>query len=155
MITYLLSLPIDLNTVGTAYERLPLHCTLLPLFEVPEDTNMLARHLSEIVKCHDPIKLEPWKPSLFGPNEDVPVIRVRSNAALKELHRQVMECLIKSGAKLVQPKWSGRGYKPHVSNLPDRTFAGQKTAIVKKVLLIRKYPTSYYVAASMDLRKQE
>lgn len=152
MITYLLSLPIDPIPVATVYEQLPMHCTLFQSFEVPNDTNTLVSHLSNIVRGHGRIELRAGKPDMFGPGNDVPVVRIRADPTLRILHDHILEYLASIRANVLQPQWAGRGYKPHVSNLPNRTFTELEAVTVDKVLLIRKYPMTKYVVASMDLR---
>ncbi len=153
MLTYLLSLPIDPMRVGQAYENLPLHCSLLQLFQVPERTDGLARGLATVLGRQKPVYLAPGERDLFGPNSDVPVIRVENRPELRSMHQLALRFLVHDcGASLCNPKWAGDGYNPHVSDLSDRTFADAVgPTVVDQVLLIRKTPAAKYVAAEIRL----
>lgn len=136
MRTFLLSMPIDNIEIGTRYRQLPLHCTLLQPFVTANDVRSLASGLTKVLQKHCPVMLKATDTALFGPNDNVPVHKVELTPEIKDLHQSIIALLEATNAQTKNPEWSGDGYQPHVSNLPNRTFEIGSQKLVEGVVLI-------------------
>lgn len=110
MPTYMLSLPVDPIDVSRPYSKLPLHCTLLQYFEVPEKFSGLLHTLSEATRHRGPVILRAGGRDMFGRDRTIPVTLVKPARSIVALHRAVLRAVNDiSGAVICDPDWAGGG----------------------------------------------
>lgn len=139
MRNYIFSLDIDPIERGRAYEKLPLHCTIMPRFQTSMDPDGVIRKTAEAFRFSAPITLVSGAPALFGTNNDVPAHTLVDTKQLIWLHKQILWTFRVSD--VTQPEsgqWVGAYFTPHVSDYGDKKFAPGTEHIVKTVTLFER-----------------
>lgn len=116
---------------------LPLHLTLVHWFETvynPEEIASRAKHLLQTVGA---TAVSATNASMFGPNENVPVMEVEKSAGLLKIHRALLASLEGTDARL-RDYWLGDDWRPHVSDKPNGKLALGETILVDSVDLIQR-----------------
>lgn len=125
---YIVVIPIDDMPLGAEYGPsvvLPLHCTLMPWFEVGIHD---PKHIHEAVSLFASevdakyLELVSDQPALFDPANSVPVHTLVRNEPLLLLHTKLLLFLAAIDAEPTQLQWVGAGYQPHVTTVGDRAF---------------------------------
>lgn len=134
---YLLVLEITPLGVGTAYDVLPSHCTLVHRFWSVLSSDLLTNELRSIFKDATAIALKFGNKEVFGPAEKpVTVNRILDTPELKALHMNLYEKLVQLGVDYTAPEWVGDGYKAHVTERSGVTFKEKYVHASKAAYLI-------------------
>ncbi len=142
---YLVVLPIEDMLAGSAYgpnESLPLHCTLMQWFTLGEkaDPDSLADELASLAAavCEGYIALASGDPALFGPENDVPVHVLVRDSVLDLLHTRLLCSIVEKGGAVKNLKWTGAGFRPHVSTVNGRTFGPGAQHRAQSLVLLQR-----------------
>lgn len=125
--------------VGQQFNSLPLHVTLMPWFEInQESASTLNRYLSVIAKKTDTLELKGGEEAMFGKYEDV---RVRKLAAstLRFVHFEILDAISRSGGKCQSP-YIAENYNPHVSFVDDNSIGQGEVLDVHALQVIERDP---------------
>jgi hypothetical protein len=75
---------------------------------------------------------------LFSTNNDVPCHTLRPNRGLELLHEELLGFLAAQGGVVAEPRWTGRGYRPHVSMRGGESFPPGSRHIARELALIER-----------------
>lgn len=135
---YLLTSSIDPIKKGEQYEdSLPRHVTVQQWFTLGYERafhNALQNYATTLT----PFEIIGDDEALFGPNNDVPVRKVRNIGRLAAVHTQTKELLEKFGGSLRRPEWAGTGYNPHVTYVDGIAIDRDETVTLKNIELIKR-----------------
>ncbi len=120
---------------GYTMATLPLHVTLLTIFESTLDSAQLNTIVGAVAAANTAFDVPSLERALFGVNEDVPVTRVVRSPALFALHSQLLS-EVKDHARFRTPQFTGDGYGPHVTDQGERCLAVGETARIDNLTLV-------------------
>lgn len=134
---YLLVLEVAPLEVGTAYDVLPSHCTLMHRFWSELSPSQLAGKLQPTFDEASAIALRFKDKEVFGlPDTPVTVNRLLDTSELKTLHINLYRKLKQLGVDYTAPEWVGDGYKAHVTERAGVSFKENHLHISKAAYLI-------------------
>lgn len=121
---------IDKQAVGKNIgQHIPLHMTVLPWSHYDRSADEVIRHSKRSLRTIGTIATTATQPDLFGPHNDIPVIRLDKTATLETLHMRLKHDMEQSGAYF-GPRWTGADWSPHVTNGDNRSLkAGEVVCI--------------------------
>lgn len=111
---------IDKKPVATNLEKsIPLHMTILHWFESDHNSERIIDETHAALSFLGEIATKAMEEDLFGPNSDVPVMRLEKNPQLTELHTTLLQAMSNLGATF-DSRWTGESrWNPHVTHKPD------------------------------------
>ncbi len=124
---------------GQQFESLPLHVTLMPWFEITQESAItLNRYLKVLAKKTDTLELEGEEEAMFGEDNDV---RVRKLAASKLclMHFDILAAINWSDGKCQSP-YIAENYNPHVSFVEGESIGQGETVDVHALQVIEREP---------------
>ena len=124
------------------YTDFPLHVTLAGVFAVDKKGQQLASELAELLHNQHPVEIEADEKDMFGPKQDIPVMKVRKTSALMDLYKLIHEWLEDSGARYNAPQYQGEGYLPHSTFQKSGSLAQGEKRTLRSVSLIDLYPNN-------------
>lgn len=119
---YLLALEVTPMTVDAAYDKLPLHCTLMHRFWSDLTPKALSDKLGPFFEQRPPVLLVPFERLLLGPKK-LAVSEIEVAGALKDLHMQLYQLLNELDVEYTAPEWVGPGYRAHVTERKNGKLA--------------------------------
>lgn len=124
------------------YTDSPLHVTFAGVFAAPVDGNKLVAGLVNILAEQKSVEIQADKMDMFGPNKDIPVMKIKKGAALMALYGVIYMWLDKSEVKYNSPEYQGKGYQPHSTFQKTGSLRPGEKRLLKTVSLIDMYPHS-------------
>lgn len=138
---------VDSAKVGDRFTMWPLHMTLLPWFEAPSITYLLAAFRDEL-KHIAPFETEIDAREYFGQRK-LPVRLVTKTSALQGLHEALLSVVQAHGWNL-QGRYTGDSFKPHVTQQAGRDARG--TLLVDAVYIAERQSQGYReIVGKIDL----
>ncbi len=141
---YILVLPIERMPEGGVHpkgESLPLHCTLVPWFQLGEEVDYyeFTYDLSLLIRAitTSPIRLSPAAAELFGRSHNIPVWVLKANQKLQELHNGILEYLESRGG-FTDREWIKGKFRPHVTDTVTSSFSQYKNFDATSVVLLSR-----------------
>lgn len=135
---FLLTSSLEPIKKGQQFEKaLPLHVTIQQWFTL-ESERPFYNALQNYAASKSPFEVIGASDALFGPENNVPVRRVRKLGKLSMLHMQTKELLEKFGGQLRNPEWAGDGYNPHVTYVDDQGIDEDQAIILKTIEIIKR-----------------
>lgn len=131
MFEYIFVHSIDKRPVGSNVGlSIPLHMTLVPWFKTPMAPQYLISKVKPAIESLASVTTTTTHEDLFGPNIDIPVMRLQKTQTLVDLHQALLDIVINTGGQL-DTKWTGPDkWQPHVTHKPDRRMlAGEKLSV--------------------------
>lgn len=122
------------------YTDTPLHVTLAGVFKIDKDCDWLANELSKLLARQKPIEIQAKEKAMFGPSQDVAVMKIAENPVLINLHRAIHEWLESSNAVYNEPGYQGDGYIPHSTFQKRSLLTEGEKILIRSVSLIDLYP---------------
>lgn len=132
---YLFTLEVTPTEVGTTYNPLPPHLTLMSRFWSAFSPNEIAQHVAPLFENVTPITLTFGEQARLGPQQ-TPVHLIENTLQLHALHAKLKNVLDKLGVTYTKPEYIGRGHKPHVSIRPGISFGQGYQQISRTVYLV-------------------
>ena len=100
-------------------EHIPLHMTALHWFETDIRAEQLIEGVRAQVETMVPITTTAIHEDMFGPHEDVPVVRLERTPELLDLHLSLL-AVIKNMRATLDERWIGEDkWNPHVTHQPE------------------------------------
>lgn len=122
------------------YTDFPLHVTLAGVFASSKTGQQLGSELAELLQDQAPVEVTADHKDMFGPEQNIPVMRIQKSPELMELYQRVYQWLESSGAQYNQPEYQGQGYAPHSTFQKDVALAEGETRKLTSVSLIDLFP---------------
>lgn len=155
MTMYIHFFEIEPVEIGAVYTPLPLHCTLMGWFSTVVRLPILENITREVCARHRSFEMISGDPSLFGPNNDLPVFTLLPAASSLDLHLTLFTALERIGVKLKQPSFFGLNYRMHVTTIRERSFSTGSRKMATRVILAEihnsRSPASYRILAACPL----
>lgn len=120
----------------------PLHVTLAGVFSTPADKDQLVHGLAGLLRKQSLIEIEADEADFFGPNEDIPVMRIKQSGELKKLHLQIHDWLTSLHVEYNSPQYQGSGYHPHCTVQRDTSLSLGEQRVLTSVSLIDLFPNN-------------
>jgi hypothetical protein len=132
---YLFTVEIDPLTVGTVYDTLPSHCTLMFRFWSSLSSDTLAAKVKSLFDRTASFHITFGGSALLGPNH-VAAILLEPSSELKDLHARLYRLLAELDVEYIEPTYVGDGYKSHVSEREGVAFVRGKQQAIRATYLI-------------------
>lgn len=130
---------IDKQPVGSELgQSIPLHMTLLHWFESNNQPEVIIEAANLALKSIGRIATTTTQEDLFGPEQDIPVVRLDRKPELLHLHSELLSAMEDVGATFDE-RWTGiENWNPHVTNKPDTRFYPGDEIFVNDIDLITR-----------------
>ena len=122
------------------YTLFPLHVTLAGVFSSDKNGQQLSKELETLLLGMQPVKIEADQKDMFGPNQDVSVMKVKKTPALMDLYGSVHKWLVDSKVVFNTPHYEGEGYLPHSTFQKMGALSEGEVRLINSVSLIDLYP---------------
>lgn len=112
----------DTPAIGDhGYDPDNFHVTVLDHFSLLDSSlHAFIGNVESITRWFEPMPLKENGMKWFGVDEDIPVMSLKHEANIMNLHYSLCDLLAKFNGKLKSPEYNGENYKPHVSYLDDK-----------------------------------
>jgi hypothetical protein len=129
---------IDKEPVGANLgDSIPLHMTMLHWFVSGRQVQEIDGTIPKIASGIGSLTVAATQEDLFGPNRDVPVMRIERTQRLLGIHLLLADAMRDLGCKL-EERWTGEAnWNPHVTHKPGRQLQPGDTLTVDSLDLIR------------------
>ena len=132
---YLFTLEVTPLEVGSVYNPLPSHLTLISRFYTSATPEHIADNVNHLFASTKPLALVFDGSAMIGPKHTA-VHLIQQSAELKRLHVQLADILSRIGVDYTQPDYIRQGWKPHVSRREADGFMPGNTHITTAAYLI-------------------
>jgi len=134
---YILVHLIDKESVGSLLGKgIPLHMTALHWFSLDCDRIDIIHATESALKDLKQIDTVATHDDLFGPEHDIPVIRLKRTPDLLQLHTSLMQSMKELGAKFDE-RWIGaENWNPHVTHKSNRRLHTNDKLLINDIDLI-------------------
>lgn len=143
--------PMEQGRLLGRHERLPLHITIQPWFQLPESERAFRNAFSNVMFTYEPFVVERGHFDIYGHNKKIDLIE-RGVGNLTELHQEIGETIV-NFAGVLHPSLRTRPFQPHVTRVAGRSMPA--TVAVEAVQLVsrqadgsklvgRLYPFGHY-----------
>lgn len=140
---------------GFAVSAWPLHITVVLPFSTTLEVPALTAALAAASAVSAPLTVAVGADAMFGPRGDQPVSLVHPSPQLIALHTRMSEAVERAGVHLRNTRFSGAGYRPHVTMKgPARVHEGDRLTLRQLALVdMTKHPETAerVVSAVIDL----
>lgn len=128
----------QIDKAGSLGESIPLHMTALHWFKSPVSGQEIVGQLEEFAAGQGAISVRATDTDLFGPNKDIPVMRLELSVELVRLHLGLLAVARSMGAELDE-RWVGAArWSPHVTHKGEsRLYPGEALRIDDLDLIAR------------------
>lgn len=161
MHAYLIILEITPLKIGSTYDMLPLHCTLLHWFWLKQEPEEVAKKLMIALSNTAPMVLKAGDEQVFaGKNKNGELVPVTVNdieltPELRKLHEQVCTVLKSMDVRYSAPQYVHDGFHPHVTHQTDGQLLPGEVRKSAKLYLVEaaapEYGNDRTVRASLEL----
>ena len=93
----------------------PLHITVLPPFHTDAEPTAVAAAIASIHLPDSPLRVTAGDDEMFGRRENIPVTLIDDDAALTQLHRDLIDAVRPLAAIPDEPAFTGARFRPHVT----------------------------------------
>lgn len=124
------------------YTDFPLHVTLAGVFSVNKDGRQLTDELRQLVKSVRSVEIEAEEKAMFGPSQDITVMKIKKTPDLTNLYSAVYGWLENSGATYNLPEYQGEGYVPHATVQKNGSLELGEKRLLKSISLIDLFPNN-------------
>lgn len=112
------------------------HVTLLPLFTTA-DIDLVTRQMEKLAKMTKPFRMKVVGSADFGPKKDIPVMLLDTPYSIISLHASLSAI---PSVKIDTPKYSGVGYKPHITVQENSDIKVGQQFEINGLTLVDMYP---------------
>jgi len=130
---------IDKRPVGTELgEHIPLHTTILHWFEVTKGAAEIIAKADATLQPIGRLATKATYEDLFGPDKDIPVMRLEKTPGLIDLHLALKAAMEGMGATFDE-RWTGSDkWNPHVTHKLDKRLQPSDVVEVGDIDLITR-----------------
>ncbi len=125
---------------------LPRHVTIWQYFQLPDfRREAFIEEVGKAIEGFSPLEILGTDYAEFGPNNDVPVRRVRalgSGATLVALHAVLGEVIQRNDGEIRNPEWAFENFNPHTTYVNGRALEEAEYAKLSTVELVEQTPPS-------------
>lgn len=132
---YLSTLEVEPLRVGTIYDELPLHCTLMHRFHPELSADELADSVKTLFDKTPALVLTAYEHTKLGPKQ-IPVSLIRLTKELDNLNMQLFDQLNELEVEYTAPQWVGKGHVFHVTDRDNEVLEAGKSHATDTVYLI-------------------
>lgn len=161
MHAYLIILEITPLKIGSTYDMLPLHCTLVHWFWLTQKPEEVTESLTAVLSNTAPVALRAGAEQVFaGKNKHGELVPVTVNdieptPELRKLHEQVCMVLKSMDVRYSAPQYVQDGFHPHVTHQKDGQLLPGEVRRSAKLYLVEaaapEYGNDRIVRASIEL----
>ncbi len=119
----------------------PLHITYGGVFATSKNGQELAEELSQVAASTPAFEVEAKEEALFGPDHNIPVMRVKKSPELMEFYSKIYNWLKEIGVVYNSPEYQGKGYEPHSTKQKSGSLKPGEKRIINSVSLIDMFPS--------------
>ena len=117
---------------------IPLHMTALHWFETALSPNEVAKIVQETLHTIGAMKVRTTTEDMFGPDKDVPVMRLERTPELLHLHVALVAAMQQVGAKFDE-RWTGeQNWNPHVTHKLGTRLYPDEEVFIRDIDLISR-----------------
>lgn len=120
----------------------PRFVTIWQYFELPDfHMNEFIAEAGDAIEGFSPIEIVGRENDMFGPNNDIPVRRIRAlgaGATLTALHTVLGSVIEEFEGAIRNPEWAYEGYNPHITYGNGRALEEDEHEILTSVELVEK-----------------
>ena len=136
-------IPIDPMVVGDSWkkgDRLPLHCTVMPWvsFSSAEEGILMRGSVRRVAHRTKPFDLLSRGRAFFGPDKTVGVHTLVRSPEIELFHTSLLVALAGQHLHPDELRYTGAGYKPHVSDYCGRFFPSGSCHRALRVALVER-----------------
>lgn len=149
MHAYLIILEITPLKIGSMYDMLPLHCTLVHWFWLQQEPEEVTKRLMTALSNIAPVALKAGAEQVFtGKNKNGELVPVTVNdielsPELRNLHKQVCAVLEDMDVRYSEPQYVHGGFHPHVTHQKDGKLSPGDTSESVKLYLVEAAAPEY------------
>lgn len=133
MVAYLIE-PLHKGAEFTAW---PLHLTIIPWFSGTD--NGAVKAIKTVVRQTQPFTVKAGGKDFFGPKKDKPVRLMQHSSGLYELHNDLLDGLSEHGFVLASASYTGKDYRPHVTDKHNSGLETGMRLLIDRVELIEAH----------------
>ncbi len=122
------------------FTDIPLHVTLAGVFKIDYNGIKLSEELSELISDQEPFTITVGERDMFGPAEDVSVMRIIKSPELLALYNKIHTWLVQSGAEYNEPHYEGLNFLPHSTVQKSALLHTGEVKHIKSVSIIDLLP---------------
>ena len=123
-----------------SHKKWPLHITLVPNFVISDSIEELTNNLDEVSHSIKPFGIQRGDDENFGPNGEVLVSLIKSEADILSLHSKLLA--ITKSYEFDTPQYIGEGYRPHATKQTDNQLIYGESYLVNSITLVDMYPNN-------------
>lgn len=120
----------------------PLHVTLAGVFAVDKSGQQLFVELNNFLARRTTLEIEADQKAMFGPNQDVAVMKIKKTADLMALYLAVHLWLEDTKATYTTPQYEGEGYLPHSTFQNTGSLKPGEKRLLKSISLVDLFPNN-------------
>lgn len=140
--------------VGESSRHTPQHTTLFPPFIA--DKGDVLEIAEETAIEFDPFDVETGERAMFGPENDIPVIVLKSSRLLHSMHMALLNKLELRSVSIQPNRFIGDGYIPHIALKPYHPELDETQPItIDHIAVIHKYKNIKTVMAKYVLGRSQ
>lgn len=132
--------PIEEGEVFSIENKFRRHVTVWQYFDLPDvHLNEFIANVGNAIEGFSPLEIVGDENDEFGPDNDVPVRRVKAlgeKATLITLHTVLGEVIERHEGVIRNQEWAYQGYNPHVTYMDGRALEKGERATLSSVELI-------------------
>ena len=118
----------------------PLHVTIASVFAAEwNDTNLLKK-LTTLLATKKAVTTRAVKEGYWGDKAQYHVMLLEKNSAIMDLHQDIHELLLRSGAVFNQPEFEGQGYIPHSTIQKHARLYPGETIQINSLTVLDMFP---------------
>lgn len=130
---------IDKQPVGSTFKFVPLHMTALHWFSTEKNPKTIISATTAVLQDLTKISTYATEEAMFGPDKDVPVMKLDRTSELINLHLKLVKAM-QSLSVIFDERWTGEvKWYPHVTHKTDiRLYPGDQVLVSDIDLIMRE-----------------
>lgn len=142
--TYMMMHDLEGFRTGSLNSEWPMHFTVVPFFTVePENSEAVHEAVSDVVSHAKQFHVSLGEIAMFGPENNIPVIKLELINELKDLHHRLMRGVGDAGGQFIDTTYANQNYAPHITLKAGKRLPDDTLFRVKHVSLVEKMPKSF------------
>lgn len=143
---------IENQTIGTQFQKWPLHLTIVPWFRLSDSSERLAKGLEKALTTVGTFEVTAEGESFFGPRKKRPVRLLQISGPLMQTEAKVRSYLHQKCAWLVDETTKKRyAFRPHVTMQGEKSLPPGYTFQIQRLYMVEQRGDYKEVAAVINL----